>query len=258
LYQEARDQLRALVQDNGFDPGLRFTLGEVLFRMQDYVQAAREFDVATHLDKDFWQAAEREADAHLRVWETTRNLEARLAASRLYDDLSKAQDKSPSVVALSAASLLGVANDLTEGRLRASRQLELLMSPIGTWTTDDNRTFKVTLSSARWWLSSQGQTKYPLNVSFNAIPSQKMTGNGYAEDPTCLVNISVEASMFDFATRMEVDGFLTGQSSVSPAYQSRSTADLRSMNQVCQEMDAALKRGLKGAPMYRINLRRLQ
>jgi hypothetical protein len=254
LYPEARDQLRALVQDNEFDPGLRFTLAEVLFRMQDYVEAARDFEVARQLDKGFWQAAEREADAQLQVWETTRNLEARVAASRLYDDLSKAQDKPPSVPALNAASLLGVANDLAEGRLRASRQLELLMSPVGIWTTDDNRTFKVTLSSARWWLSSEGQTKYLFNVSFNAIRSPKMTGNGYEEDPTCLGNISVEASMFDLATRMEVDGFPTGQSVVSPAYQIRSTPDARSMTRICQEMSVRFK----GTRMYHINLKRLQ
>jgi tetratricopeptide (TPR) repeat protein len=257
LYPEARDQLGALVQDSEFDPGLRFTLGEVLFRMQDYVQAARDFEVARQLDKGFWQAAEREADAQLHIWETTRNLEARLAASRLYDDLSKVQDESPSVSALYAASLLGVANDLEDGRLRASRQLGLLMSPVGIWPSDHER-FKVTLSGARWWLSSDDQTKYPWHVSFDAVPSPKMTGSGYAEDPNCMTMVSVEASLFDFATRMEVDGFPTGEIALSSAYQGRSAADQRFMYRACREIVVHLKGALKGERMYHINLRRVQ
>lgn len=253
LYPEARDQLRALVRDDEFDPGLRFALGEVLLRMQDYVQAAREFEVARQLDKGLWQATEREANAQLHVWETTRNLEARLAASRLYDDLSKARDKSPSAPALYAASLLGVANDLEYGRLRASRQLDLLMSPVGIWTTEDNRAFKVTLSSAQWWLSSEGQTRY--DASFDAVASPKMTGNGHDESPTCREGIFVEMSMFDFGTRMEIDGFPAGEGLVSAAYAlAHSTADARSMNRWCHDMSVRFK----GTHAYHVSLKRQQ
>jgi len=257
LYTEARDQLRALVQKNEFDPGLRFVLGEVLSRMQDYVLASRSFEAARQLDQGFWQAQEREADVQLHVWET-RNLEARLAASRLYDILSKAQERSPSASALYAISLLGVANDLRDGRLRASKQLELLMSPVGVWTTDDNRVFKVTFSSNRWWLGSDGQAKYGWHVSFDAIPSPKMMGGGYTVDRTCQTGVSAEANLLDFATRIEVDGYLTGESIVSFSYRSRSAADLRSMNRTCQEMNAGMKARLNGKPMYHISLRRLQ
>lgn len=254
LYPEARDQLRGLLQDDEFDPGLRFTLGEVLLRMQDYAQAAREFEAARQLDKGLWQATEREADAQLHIWGATRNLEARLAASRLYDDLSKAHGKSPSAPALYATSLLGLANDLEDGRLRASKQLGLLMSPVGIWTTDDNRAFKVMLSSARWWLSSEGQTLYRWDASFDAV-SPKMTGTGHYEISTCRESIAVEISMFDFATRMDVDGFPTGDSLVSAAYaQTHSSADARSMNRWCQDMSARFK----GTRAYHISLKRQQ
>ncbi len=258
LYTEARDQLGALVQENEFDPALRFALGEVLFRMQDSVQAARNFEVARQLDKGFWQAAEREADALLRIWENTKNLDARIGASRLYDDLSNTQDSSLSESASHAIALLGVANDLGAARSRASKQLEGLLSPVGIWTTDDNRIFKVTLSSGRWWLSSQGQTKYTWNVSFTVARSPKIAGDGYTDNQTCSSKIDVEASISDFATKLEVEGFPTGESVISPGYQGRSMADVRSMNRVCRDMDAALKGKLKGAAMYRITLRRLQ
>ena len=258
LYPEARDQLGALVQENEFDPALRFALGEVLFQMQDYVQAARNFEVARQLDKGFWQAAEREADALLHIWETTKNIEARIAASRLYDDLSNTQNRSLSESASHAVSLLGIDNDLGQGRSRASKQMEGLMSPVGTWTTDDNRIFKITLSSGRWWLSSQGQTKYMWNVSFSASRSPNITGDGCTDNQTCSSKIAVEVSISDFATKMKVDGFPTGESVISPAYQGRSMAEVRSMNRICRDMDAAVKNKLNGAPMYRITLRRLQ
>lgn len=81
-----------------------------------------------------------------------------------------------------------------------------------------------------------------------------MEGNGYEEDPTCLSNISVEAYLSDFATKMRVDGFPTGESAASPAYQNRGMDDARSMTRICRQMSARFR----GSRMYQISLRRLQ
>jgi hypothetical protein len=70
--------------------------------------------------------------------------------------------------------------------------------------------------------------------------------------------VSVEASLFDFATRMEVDGFPTGEIALSSAYQGRSAADQRFMYRACREIVVHLKGALKGERMYHINLRRVQ
>src|SRR4029077_450354 len=69
MFTEALDHLQQLLKQDEFNPGLQFAVGEALLWMKKYPDAAHHFDVAQHLDKNFWQATWRQADAQFCVWE---------------------------------------------------------------------------------------------------------------------------------------------------------------------------------------------
>ncbi len=261
LYSEARDQLKVLLQGNEFDPGLQFAMGETAFRMEEYAEAAHRFEVAQRLDKNFWQAAERQADAEIKIWEGSKNIAARITASQLYDQLSKAVYDSKLTPPQAAMLIVGIpaADDLDAARARASKQLALLMSPVGTWRTDDGRVFKVTFSSEKWWLSSEDRIRNRFDVSFHLegqASALKLVGDGYSDDSSCMTKISVEVYLSDFSTKVRVDGYPTSQSVMSPSYHFRTFDDSRSMTRICQKMMGGM--AAAGIRAYQINLTRTE
>jgi tetratricopeptide (TPR) repeat protein len=135
MWDEALASLKEAVSKQQFDPVLRVALGEALFRTGDYEHAIRELETAKKLDTNLWQATQRMADAHLKIWELKKSGADRVLTCELYQELlSSVVENDANSTRL--AALFPKWNDENAEKTEARSKLAELESPVGSWETE--------------------------------------------------------------------------------------------------------------------------
>ena len=242
MWDEALASLKDAVSKQQFDPVLRLALGETLFRTGDYEQAIRELGTAKKLDADLWQATQRLADAHLKIWELKKSLSDRVLACDLYHELlSSASVNGPNSARI--AALFPKWNDETSANSEAQSTLAELESPMGTWVSDRGEVYTLRGGEGGWALDAVGQKSEDSLSAFSTVPATggTLTGQGVKRTSFCNAILSIAIHTTQHATRMEVTAFA----------QSFLSEDLdRSHQAACRD----LARTMEGIPFLQFEL----
>jgi tetratricopeptide (TPR) repeat protein len=208
MWDEALASLREAVSKQQFDPVLRLALGETLFRTGDYEQAIRELGTAKKLDADLWQATQRMADAHLKIWELKKSLSDRELACDLYHELpSSVSVNGPNSARI--AALFPKWNDETSANSEAQSTLAELESPMGTWVSDRGEVYTLRGGEGGWSLDAVGQKSEDSLSAFSTVPATggTLTGQGVKRTSFCNAILSIAIHTTQHATMMEVTAF---------------------------------------------------
>ncbi len=208
MWGEALASLKEAVSKQQFDPALRVALGEALFRTGDYEQAIRELGTARKLDADLWQATQRMADAHLKIWELKKSLPDRVLACELYQELlSSHTTNDPNSQRL--AALFPNWNDEIAEKSQAQSKLAQLESPVGVWENERGDTYFFKAESSAWMLQSGTHTagKSFLSVTGRgALTGTTLSGLGVYFLGNCAYTGTAEIAVSGHGTKLEVTG----------------------------------------------------
>jgi len=208
MWDEALASLKEAVSKQQFDPVLRVALGEALFRTGDYEQAIRELETAKKLDANLWQATQRMADAHLKIWELKKSLPDRVLACELYQELvSSPSPNDPNSERL--AALFPNWNDGTSEKSEAQSRLAKLESPVGTWETDQGGIYFFHASPTEWSLESDRRTtgEHWVGVTGTTpLTEMPLSGLGRHRLGNCIYVGSAEIAVSGHGTKLDVTG----------------------------------------------------
>ena len=206
MWDEALASLREAVSKQQFDPVLRMALGEALFRTGDYEQAIRQLEAAKKLDASLWQATERMADAHLKIWELKKSPPDRVIACEQYQELlSSPTPNDPNAQRL--AALFPKWNDETSEKSDAQSKLAGLESPVGVWENQRGDLYFLRAESAGWELKSDTRTARQDWLSIvGTTPLTGMTLSGIAAQrmENCIVGGAAEIAVSAHGTQLDV------------------------------------------------------
>jgi tetratricopeptide (TPR) repeat protein len=207
MWDEALASLKEAVSKQQFDPVLRVALGETLFRTGDYEQAIRELETAKKLDPNLWQATQRMADAHLKIWELKKSLPDRVLACELYQELiSSAPPNDPNSQRL--AALFANWNDETSEKSDAQSRLAQLESPVGKWESESGEIYTLKADSSGW---SFGDPRNAGQYQIGAVGTREPTGTGFSGEGFhrmgfCAYRLWVEITVSNHGTKLDVTG----------------------------------------------------
>jgi tetratricopeptide (TPR) repeat protein len=209
MWDEALGSLKVAVSKQQFDPVLRLALGEALFRTRDYEQAIPQLNTAKKLDAGLWQATQRMADAHLKLWELKKSLPDRVLASDLYHELlSSVSVSDPNNVRL--AALFPNWRDKTSADTEAQSALAKLESPMGTWVSEMGELYIFRGGSDGWSLQALHPKAEGAVSAFSTTPPSGNTLPGQGAWPVgfCTALLSIEIRLAEHATKMELAGWV--------------------------------------------------
>jgi Trypsin-like peptidase domain len=207
MWDEAVESLKGAVAEDEFDPVLRLAFGEVLFKAGRYDEPARQLQISRKLAPALWQATERLADAHLKIWETQNSLSDRVTASVTYEELAASQSVEDQASAQRINNLFPSWGEVASARQRANARIAQLDSPVGTWVDKQGQPYLFTVN--RGWgldaLNQQiGQPGAFLAVSKDLPSGSVLKGIGYIEHGSCRIETSVEVRVSEHGTRLDV------------------------------------------------------
>jgi tetratricopeptide (TPR) repeat protein len=204
MWDEALRSLKEALSKQQFDPVLRVALGEALFRTGDYEHAIRELGTAKKLDANLWQATQRMADAHLKMWNLKKSLPDRVLASELYQELLFSHTTNdPNSKRL--AALFPNWNDDTSARAEAQRTLARLESAAGTWISERGEAYILGVFEGGWGMGPVDRKPESLRA-YGTTPAKgdTLSGEGTATYAECVFVQSVEVHISEHSTKIKV------------------------------------------------------